>query len=119
MLATMARDLKTYIGLAVKKAGSDVQLGQRLGLADGSRISLWKRDVEGQKPSPLTCARLAAFTGDDPLTVLRLAGHTELADLLEGHVGGESTRKVRAHLSAALTALDHGAQRPRANKGKR
>jgi hypothetical protein len=96
--------LRTYIASAAEKAGSDVQLGQRLGLTDGSRISLWKRG-KGGRPNELTCARLAAFMDDDPLMVLRLADHAELADLLSGHVGGESARKARAHLTAALTEL--------------
>jgi hypothetical protein len=109
--------LRAYIASAAEKAGSDVQLGQRLGLTDGSRISLWKRG-KGGRPNELTCARLAAFMDDDPLIVLRLAGHAELADLLIGHVGGQSARKARAHLAAALTELDK-AIRPTRNIKKR
>ena len=113
----MKASLKAYIASASEKAGSDLQLGQQLGLTDGSRISLWKRG-KGGRPNELTCARLAGFMDEDPLIVLRLAGHTELADLLSGHVGGESARKARVHLAAALTELDR-AIRPVRNTKKR
>lgn len=81
---TSKTDLRGYIQDVIFQAGSDAAVGQYLGFGDGSRVGLWRRGRG--RPSELACVKLARWTGDDPLHVLRLAGYTELAGLLAGLV---------------------------------
>lgn len=97
--------LKQYIGSVIDTAGSDLSVGKYLGLADGSRVGAWRKGRG--RPSELMCIKLARWQGDDPLRVLRLAGYTEMADLLEGSV--PATTAANTHsvqlLQNQLTSL--------------
>lgn len=73
-------DLTAYMRRVVDLAGSDLAVGKILGLADGSRPGMW-RAGKG-RPSELACMKLAQYTGDSIIKILRLAGYTEMADLL-------------------------------------
>src|SRR5689334_7441940 len=57
-------------------------LRKAMGLTTASRVSRWYTG-EGV-PNEAATVRLARLIGDDPLELLRLCGHTELADALEG-----------------------------------
>lgn len=57
--------------------------------------------------------------GDDPLMVLRLAGHTEIADLLTGHIGGDSIRSLRQLLTAVNAEIDALTKRPAGSQKKK
>ena len=85
-------DLKSYITWTIHSAGSDVAVGKYLGLADGSRVGMWRRGLG--RPSELMCIKLARWQGDDPLEVLRLGGYTEMADLLDGKLPEHTASNV-------------------------
>ena len=74
-----------YINAVSKQAGSDYAVGKYLGYSDGSRVGAWRKGGNN-RPDELACVKLARWTGDDPLRILRLAQYDELADLLEGRV---------------------------------
>jgi hypothetical protein len=84
-LAAGAKTFKDYVNKIYDQVGTDRDIGKLLGFPDGSRVGRW-RTGDG-RPDELNCIKLARWTGDDPLAVLRLAGYTEMADLLEGRVG--------------------------------
>ena len=85
---------REFVGRVIDTAGSDLSVGKYLGLADGSRVGAWRK---GQgRPSELMCIKLARWQGHDPLAVLRLAGYTEMADLLKGHVPEASGSNVHS-----------------------
>lgn len=75
---------RDYVSWLSTTAGSDRAVAEYLGLADGSRVSRWRAGAGG--PSADNAVRLARWSGHDPLAILRLGGHTEMADLLEGTV---------------------------------
>jgi hypothetical protein len=71
----------SYIEGAIATVGSADALGRMLGFSGGSRLSDWK-SARGGRPSLGSCLRLAKITGDDPIDILTMAGHTEEAELL-------------------------------------
>jgi len=98
--------LQPYIEQIVAIAGSDLAVGKYLGFSDGSRIGQWRRGKD--RPSELACIKLARWVGDSPLEILRLAGYTEMADLLDGSVVSESAHydAVRNRLAAVKEAVE-------------
>jgi len=78
--------LTDYIAHCVHVAGSHYALGQRLGFTSGGRVGAW-RAGKG-RPSELACLQLAAFSGHAGLDILRLAGYTAMADLIEAGATG-------------------------------
>jgi hypothetical protein len=92
-----------YLSAASKRAGGDQALGHTLGLADGSRIGKARRD--GSPLSELVCVRLARFMEDDPLRVLRLAGHEEMSSLLSGAVMPKIANPQVSQLARALETV--------------
>lgn len=78
--------LVAYIEHCVFLAGSNAALGARLGFSSGSRVGEWLKG-DG-RPSEASCWKLADLSGHDPLVILRLAGHDEMADLLEKRLRG-------------------------------
>lgn len=101
----METELRQYIARVIDTVGSDVSVGRFLGLSDGSRVGTWRKGLG--RPSELMCIKLARWQGDDPIDVLRLAGYSEMADLLQGHVpeaSGANTHSVKL-LQAQLAAL--------------
>ena len=85
MAQSPPKTIKEYIQRIHDQVGTDKDIGAFLGFADGSRVGLWRKG--GGRPDELNCIKLARWTGDDPLAVLRLAGYTEMADLLQGVTG--------------------------------
>jgi hypothetical protein len=85
MTAQTPKTFREYIQRIHDSVGTDKDIGVFLGFPDGSRVGTWRK---GQgRPDELNCIKLARWTGDDPLMVLRLAGYVEMADLLQGLVG--------------------------------
>jgi hypothetical protein len=99
------KNLRSYVAWVIERAGSDVSVGKFLGLADGSRVGLWRKGKG--RPSELMCIKIARWQGDDPLRVLRLAGYDEMADLLKGiapEVAGSNVHQVQL-LQSQLNTL--------------
>lgn len=82
---TLPKTMKEYIQRIHDQTGTDVEIGRFLGFTDGSRVGLWRRG-EG-RPDELNCMKLARWMGDDPVDVLRIAGYTEMADVIKGSAG--------------------------------
>jgi hypothetical protein len=76
--------LQDYINRILDISGSDLAVGKFLGLADGSRVGMWRKG--SGRPSELMCIKLARWHNHDPLEVLKLAGYEEMAELLSGAV---------------------------------
>ena len=105
-MSTTARTWREYVQELVDRTGSDLAVAKYLGFGDGSRVGLWRKgDGRG---SELACVKLARWTDDDPIVVLRIAGYTEMADLLEGHVAPAMPEysMVRPQLEALRDMLD-------------
>ena len=94
-----------YVNAAAEAAGSDVALGLAIGYTDGARVGMAKRG-QGARFSELAVIRLARHQGDDPLTVLRLAGYQEMADLLDGYVMPPRMAKARQGLIQLKQLID-------------
>lgn len=97
--------IREYINQIIDETGSDLSVGKFLGLADGSRVGAWRKGLG--RPSELMCVKLARWRGDDPLSVLRLAGYHELAGLLSGivpEVAGANMHAIEL-LVSQLTSL--------------
>lgn len=93
-----------YLTKAADLAGSDAALGKIVGFTDGSRIGIARKG--GPRLSELPCLKLARFTGDDPCWVLRLAGHTEMADLMQGHVVPPQMDTIKSGLRQLQTVIN-------------
>jgi len=72
---------------AVGKLGTQSALAKLLGITESRLAKVLRGDAGGM--NPLNCMKLAEFLRYSPSTVLRAAGHAELADYNEklyGHV---------------------------------
>ena len=107
-----------FITTIAEQAGSDTAVAKRLGFSDGSRISEWRRGTK-RMPSAETCAKLAVLYNYNPLDVLSLGGHKELATLLQGRLPDEDAERERARdvdyeqfVKAVKQAFDDMYKRP-------
>ena len=100
------KTFKEYIQRVYDHAGTDKDIGKFLGFTDGSRVGLWRKG-EG-RPDELNVMKLARWMGDDIVEVLRLAGYTEMADLIKGVAGPSpiSFSILRPHLVGLLGAVE-------------
>jgi hypothetical protein len=92
---------RDYASWVVATAGSDIAVAEYLGLSDGSRVGRWRTGTG--KPSIENAIKLARWTGHDPLAILRLGGHGEVADLLSGAVSPPTVHESK--LAKMLEAI--------------
>jgi hypothetical protein len=81
-----------------------VAVGRRLGFKDGSRVSEWKRGTD-RRPAATTCALFAVLYNYNPLDVLRVGGHEELAELLAQRLPADVAQREERRNEAALEEL--------------
>jgi hypothetical protein len=95
-----------YLRRVVERVGTNTAVAKFLGFSDASRIG---RVCAGQgRLSELNYIKLARWMGDDPLVVLRQAGYSEMAGLLNGTVAVERAEAelLRDKLQAVRALLD-------------
>lgn len=98
-------ELRAWLEDVVTQFGSDVAVGLFCGYKDGANVGRWRAGYNN--PSILACLRLARARNENPLDILRLAGHKEEADLLEGHVSHLNPLPVWVpQLEAVVSMLD-------------
>lgn len=114
------QQFQLWLDDVVTQFGSDVAVGRFCGYKDGANVGRWRSGYNN--PSILACLRLARARGEDPLDILKLAGHIEEAKLLEGHVAYLDPLPLWVpQLEAVVHLLDNATQmmRSRARRTKK
>lgn len=86
-----------YIAEAIRMVGTAEKVGALLGFTSGTRVNDWRK-AKGGGPSLESCLRLAKLTGDDPLDILAMTGHDEIAELLKSFLDAKTDAPVAMRL---------------------
>jgi hypothetical protein len=101
-----------YIAEAIRMVGTAEKVGNLLGFTSGTRVNDWRK-AKGGGPSLESCLRLAKLTGDDPLDILAMTGHDEIAELLKTFLSAKVEAPVAMRLKpthdidSAIAALEY------------
>jgi hypothetical protein len=101
-----------YIAEAIRMVGTAEKVGALLGFTSGTRVNDWRK-AKGGGPSLESCLRLAKLTGDDPLEILAMVGHDEIAEILKSFLDAKTHAPVamllkpKRDISSAIEALEY------------
>lgn len=111
------QEFMLWLDDVVRQFGSDTAVGKYCGFKDGANVGRWKQGYNN--PSIEACVKLAKARGEDPIKILRMAGHTEVADLLSGYTAPADPMPVWVpQLKAVVSLLDTAVKMMDKDKGQ-